>query len=135
MLNRINFSSIAKVCDTDVYTIEQIYKEIMAQLIHHIKNGSNIRLMFKIGRLATRNGEINWKSLQELGDGGAGGKGAGRYADSFSKFSSTVSNFSKTNSMHKKNLSVCTPSVVKSRVASLNSSNRDAMFHVSNPNP
>lgn len=90
--------------------------------------------MFKIGRLATRNGEINWKSLQELGEGG--NKGAGRYGgDSFSKFSATMSTFSKTNSMHRKNLSVVTPSIIKSRVASLNSSNREANFHVSNPNP
>lgn len=90
--------------------------------------------MFKIGRLATRNGEINWKSLQELGDGG-GNKGAGRYGDSFSKFSTPMSTFSKTNSMHRKNLSVVTPSIIKSRVGSLNSSNREANFHVSNPNP
>ena len=69
--------------------------------------------MFKIGRLATRNGEINWKSLQELGEGG--NKGAGRYGDSFSKFSATMSTFSKTNSMHRKNLSAVTPSIIKSR--------------------
>lgn len=54
-------------------------------MIHHIKNGSAIRLMFKIGRLATRNGEINWKSLVEMED-----KNQNK-DDNFSKFSATMS--------------------------------------------
>ena len=37
--------------------------------------------------------------------------------------------------MHRKNLSVVTPSVIKSRMPSLTSSNRDGKFHLSNPNP
>jgi hypothetical protein len=85
--------------------------------------------MFKIGRLATRNGEINWKSLKEL-DGSNQPKG-----DNFSRFSATMTNFSLSNSMHRKNLSVVTPSIIKSRAPSLNSSIRDGMFHTSNPNP
>jgi hypothetical protein len=85
--------------------------------------------MFKVGRLATRNGEINWKSLKEIDDGGAPN------TDQFSKFSAKMTNYSTTNSMHRKNLSVSTPSIIKSRMPSMNSSNRDNKFHLSNPNP
>ena len=133
LLNRINLASIAKVCDTDVYTIEQIYKEILAQLVWHIRNGSPVRLTFKVGRLATRNGEINWKSLKESDAGAGAGAPA---ADAFSSRNSVaVSNWSTPFSMHRKNLSVVTPSVIKSRMPSLTSSNRDNNFHLSNPNP
>lgn len=65
MCHRINIGAIAKVCDTDVFSVEQIYKEIIAQLIYQIKKGKNFRLSLKIGRLATRNNEINWKSFNE----------------------------------------------------------------------
>ena len=46
-----------------------------------------------------------------------------------------MTNFSLSNSMHRKNLSVATPSIIKSRAPSLNSSNREYQFHLSNPNP
>ena len=38
---------------------------MVAQLIHQIKKGKNFRLSLKIGRLATRNNEINWKSFND----------------------------------------------------------------------
>ena len=60
-VNHINMASIAKVCDTDVFTVQQVFSEIVAQLRSKIKKGCNLRLLFKFGRLATRNGEINWR--------------------------------------------------------------------------
>jgi len=56
----INYASISKVCDTDIYTIEMILKEIIAQLKYQLKKGANIRIMFKVGRFIAKNGEISW---------------------------------------------------------------------------
>ena len=63
--HHINSSSVANVCDTDVFTIELIIKEIGAQIIHQLKKGSNLRLIFKIGKLITRNGRLEWRSMKE----------------------------------------------------------------------
>lgn len=56
-------ASIAKVCDTDILTIENILKEIIIQLKLAIKKGCNIRLMFKVGKLIIKNGVISWKNV------------------------------------------------------------------------
>lgn len=67
-LQRINLASIAKVCDTDVVTIEMILKEIVTQLKEFIKKGQNVRLMFKFGILIVKNGELNWKPISDAND-------------------------------------------------------------------
>jgi hypothetical protein len=61
--HHINSSSVANVCDTDVFTIELIIKEIGMQIIHQLKKGSNLRLLFKIGKLITRGGKMEWRSM------------------------------------------------------------------------
>lgn len=131
MAHRINQAAIAKVCDTNVYSVESIYKEIILQLIHQIKKGKNIRLSLKIGRLATRNNEINWKSFSE-GD-------ADKRGDAQSRFSTNTyaSHYSRAtvNSVKRKDLSVFTPSIAKSRATTIKSSRAEMRFHASNPNP
>lgn len=61
----LNYASIAKVCDTDTETIEIIIKEIVCQLRHMLKNGANVRLMLKIGRLVSKGGTISWRSFRD----------------------------------------------------------------------
>ena len=61
----LNYASIAKVCETDTETIEIIIKEIVCQLRHVLKNGANVRLMFKIGRLISKSGTISWRSFRD----------------------------------------------------------------------
>jgi hypothetical protein len=56
-------AAIAKVCDTDILTIENILKEIIIQLKLAIQKSYNIRLMFKVGKLIIKNGTISWKNL------------------------------------------------------------------------
>jgi len=56
-------TAIAKVCETDILTIENILKEIIIQLKLAIQGGLNIRLMFKVGKLIIKNGAISWKNF------------------------------------------------------------------------
>jgi hypothetical protein len=56
-------TAIAKVCETDILTIENILKEIIIQLKLAIQKGLNIRLMFKVGKLIIKNGAISWKNV------------------------------------------------------------------------
>jgi hypothetical protein len=46
-------------------SIELILKEIVAQIKYQLKKGSNIRLMFKVGKLISRGGELSWTSFKE----------------------------------------------------------------------
>jgi hypothetical protein len=86
--------------------------------------------MLKIGRLAIRNGDINWKSFKE-------NVIEGRAKDAFSTRFSQTTDISKAmvGSIQRKHLSVVTPSVAKTRAPSMTSSSRDYNFHISNPNP
>lgn len=59
----MNLTAIAKVCETDILTIENILKEIIIQLKLAIQKGLNIRLMFKVGKLIIKNGAISWKNV------------------------------------------------------------------------
>ena len=61
----MNLAAIAKVCDTDILTIDNILKEIIIQLKLAIKKSLNIRLMFKVGKLIIKNGNISWKNVSE----------------------------------------------------------------------
>ena len=38
----LNWGSIAKVCATDSASVEQVYKEMIAQLKDHVKRGVNV---------------------------------------------------------------------------------------------
>ena len=58
-------ASISRVCSTDIVTVEMILKEIVAQLRHQLKKGNKIRMMFKIGKLISQNGQLNWTSFRE----------------------------------------------------------------------
>ena len=66
-MQHINLASIAKVCDTDILTIELVMKEIVAQIKYQLQKGSSLRLMFKIGKLISKGGELSWKSFIEEG--------------------------------------------------------------------
>ena len=55
------------MCDTDVFSIELIIKEIGAQMIHQLKKGANLRLVFKVGKLITRAGRLDWRSISDEG--------------------------------------------------------------------
>ena len=56
-----SYSAVAKVCETDISTVEHMYQEFLSQLKNELKSGSSIRLAMKIGQLQFKNGqEINW---------------------------------------------------------------------------
>lgn len=59
----LNYNSIARVCDTDAKTVEDIVKEIAAQIKYQLKCGSNLKLYLKIGKLCSKNGQIQWQSF------------------------------------------------------------------------
>ena len=61
----LNFADIAKVCQTDVRSIEAVYNEIIEQMMDAIKQGISLRLSLKVGRLEVRNGEISWKQYSD----------------------------------------------------------------------
>ena len=61
----INLQAIAKVCMTDIPTVDLILREMIAQLRYQIKKGVNVRLFFKIGRLKCQNGVLNWSPYRE----------------------------------------------------------------------
>lgn len=68
MLNfqKLNFNSIANVCNTDATTVELILKEIVAQVSSLIRTGmSALRINLRVGRFEVKNGEINWKQFSE----------------------------------------------------------------------
>ena len=58
-------ASISRVCSTDIVTVEMILKEIVAQLRYQLKKGNKVRMMFKIGKLISQNGQLNWTSYRE----------------------------------------------------------------------
>ena len=68
-LQRISLGSIAKVCESDVATIDLVFKEIIAQLKEMLQKGMNVRLMFKIGRFVVKNGEVSWLPINEDASG------------------------------------------------------------------
>ena len=129
-IHHINLQAIAQVCETDMLSVETILKEIVAQMKSHIKQGMNLRLMLKIGRLIIRNGTIQWKSFKEediMNRTYTNG-------DAWSRVTSQNSR-AMVGSVHRKDLSVMTPSVNKSvRTQSLKQSDRRS-FHMANPNP
>lgn len=122
-------ASVAKVCDTDILSIELVLKEIVAQLKHQLSKGSNLRIMFKIGKLISRGGELSWKSFREDQD---------KMNKTFHNDSSTNvgSSYSKAmvGSQFKRDLSVFTPSITKTRATSHATSELKS-FHMANPNP
>jgi len=61
----LNMAAVAKVCDTDQQTIDLVLREIVAQIRKHVCSCQNIRLQFKVGNLIVKNGEIQWKTLQD----------------------------------------------------------------------
>ena len=84
--------------------------------------------MFKIGKFLTKNGEIQWKSFRE----------DDRMTRTFnaegaSHASSTYSR-AMVNSVRRKDLSVMTPSMAKTRNSS-HATTELKSFHISNPNP
>jgi len=127
-VQHINLASVAAVCETDIISVELILREIVAQLKCHLQQGSNIRLMFKVGSLYSRGGELKWKSFNEEGRPFA--------ADNMSQVSRFSSNGKASiYSMQKKDFSVRTPSVAKTRSMTIGSKSTTTALHPSNPNP
>lgn len=125
-LQHINMASISRVCSTDIVTVEMILKEIVAQLRYQLKKGNKVRMMFKIGKLISQNGQLNWTSYRE-------GDQMARTFQSTDGYSTTYSR-QMVNSQYRKDFSVMTPSVAKTRALSQKDSELKS-FHMANPNP
>lgn len=91
--------------------------------------------MFKIGKLISKNGELQWRSFREEDNMN---KTHGALADRTTKASqmSQGTSYSRAmvNSVKRKELSVMTPSIAKTRAQSLAASEQKS-FHMANPNP
>jgi hypothetical protein len=86
--------------------------------------------MFKIGKLISRGGELSWRSFREDMD-----MNRTYHGDPCLK-SSQGSSYSRVmvNSQYKKDFSVLTPSLAKTRALSSVTSDQRS-FHMANPNP
>lgn len=86
--------------------------------------------MFKIGKLISKNGEITWKSFREED------KMNRTFHGDPTLDSRAGSNYSKimVGSQYRKDMSVMTPSVTKTRATSHATSTQKS-FHMANPNP
>ena len=60
-LQQVNYSSVAKACQTDSHTVELIIKEIVASMAQLVSKGSSININFKVGLFSVRNGYMNFK--------------------------------------------------------------------------
>ena len=109
-LQHINMSAVAKVCGTDILTVQSILKEIIAQLVYQLKKGNNVRLVLKIGKLISRGGELQWKSFVD--DEYAANKAKSSRNNDFASVGAST-NYSRAmvNSVQRKELSVFTPSI------------------------
>ena len=117
------------MCSTDILSVELVIKEIVAQMRHQLKKGCNLRMMFKVGKLLSSNNEITWKSFRDDDRIGR----SSNLADGATHASSSLSR-AMVNSTRRKDLSVMTPSVAKTRTSS-HVSTELRSFHISNPNP
>ena len=128
-LQSLNLQSIAKVCSTDQKTVELVITELMAQLAACFKRGDNLRMGFKVGRLVARGGQLNWKPVNDQAD-----QNQTQEDDQASRFSRTGT--SMVSSVHRKDLSVVTPSVFsRMRSTGRNTVGTSAGWHAANPNP
>jgi hypothetical protein len=101
-----------------------------------LKRQDKIRLAFKIGRLASKNGELQWKSFHEETDRAniLGGTYDARSTNTMNtRYSNSKHSQAMVDSVFRKDLSVLTPAcqTVKSRGKSQVSNS----FHMANPNP
>lgn len=85
--------------------------------------------MFKIGKLISKGGEITWKSFKEDNDKMNKTFNSDLRTNADSSYSKAM-----VNSTMKKDLSVMTPSVTKTRAHSHVTSEQRS-FHMANPNP
>ena len=86
--------------------------------------------MFKIGKLISKNGELTWKSFREED------KMNKTFHGDPTLDSRAGSNYSKimVGSQYRKDMSVMTPSITKTRATSHATSTQKS-FHMANPNP
>mmetsp|Transcript_6386 Transcript_6386/g.10351 ORF Transcript_6386/g.10351 Transcript_6386/m.10351 type:complete len:87 (+) Transcript_6386:359-619(+) len=86
---------------------------MIAQLKHQVKIGSSVRMMFKIGKFIVKGGEVNWRSFRE-------DDRMSRTFHNHDGASHASTNYSKqmVNSVQRKELSVMTPSIAKTRTQS-----------------
>lgn len=95
-------------------------------------------MTFKVGKLIVRAGEVSWKSFREENDRFNTTYTNGEAASKGSRVTNSRSNAGRTmvNSMFRKDLSVATPSIAKTRLHSMGGSQHEPVsFHMANPNP
>lgn len=126
-LQHINFGSIAKVCETDLVSVDIILKEIVAQLKHQVRSGASVKLDFKVGTLTSNSGMIKWKPK---------GSESARPKEGQSVKSISNKSFASQNCNSMRELiSVATPSIFDNKSFHNSSKNLTNNYHMSNPNP
>ena len=95
MVQKLNFATIAKVCNTDAQTVELVIKEVLAQIVKFVKDGFGVRISFRIGRIEIKGAEINWKQFSDDYDRNARSFTTMKDFDSKQQRSITNSRYSK----------------------------------------
>lgn len=52
----LNLQSVAKVCYTDLISVDLIIREIMSQIKEFAMRGANLRILFSVGKLVSKAG-------------------------------------------------------------------------------
>lgn len=73
-MQNLNYSGIAKVCQTNKETVELIIKEIVATIAFLVRKGSSISLNLKFGLFSIRNGILSFKQFHNDYEHARGGK-------------------------------------------------------------
>jgi len=141
-LQPLNLHGIAKSCETNVETVEMILKEIVQTMGHLVSKGSSINVNMRFGLFTVRNGYISFKQFNE-GEG-FGGSASARQTDKGEKLRSNtldidslreLDKYSHIGSMHRKDLSVKTPSLAGTVLNKSLADQAHSYVHFSNPNP
>ena len=141
----LNFSQVAKVCQTDARSVEAIYYEIVEQLLAAVKKGVGVRLSLKVGRLEVRNDQIIWKQYSDflhssikplLADAvtGTSTKNNSRYTRNSANRSETGRHSVITPSLRTQSFAATPLSRSVRRSQDGKSKSMSRTFHMSNPN-
>lgn len=126
------YGAIAHVCGTDEKTVQLVLNEIISKLGELGSKGHHLRVNFKVGHLCARGSLIYWRQYADK----AKRRIVSNERDEFeqSELASTTQG-SVVGSLHRKQLSVRTPTYRSVNKAFSQAGSDRLSYHVSNPNP
>ena len=125
-------NTIAHACATDERTVSLVLNEIISKLGELGSRGHNLRVNFKVGHLCARGSTVYWRQYADK----AKRRIVSNEREDFeqSELASTAQG-SVLGSVHRKQLSVRTPTYRSAARAFSQRGSERLSYHVSNPNP